>query len=476
MPSLKLDVRTSSIGSPDLVTFFVKGSSLPAGVPASEFDGALSSTVLLRDRNQRTLVVGLGEKNKIEPDTVRRAAGTALKQLLKLGSTDVALDLAAFAAHAGPAVEGAILASYKFEGFGKDPAKITRGVLSRLQVIVKESDVAAARVHAREAEIVSTISNTMRGIGNLPANMLTPAILADKVAELAHGRALTVKIWNERHLKRDGFGGILGVGQGSTSHPPRLIVLEYRGGGKRETPIALVGKAITFDTGGISIKPGAQMDEMKYDKMGGLAVIGMMLAAADLKLPVNLIGLIPSAENMPGPDAYRPGDIITTRDGKTIEVLNTDAEGRIIIADAIAHARLTYKPSAIFEFSTLTGAVIMALGHRRAGMFTSEEKIRDAFMAAGKSTGELVWALPIDDEYRENVLSEIATVKNSTFREGSACSAASFVKMWAEETPFVHFDIAGTAWTTKPPAHLEFGATGYGIRLVIAALRAGLPL
>ena len=223
--------------------------------------------------------------------------------------------------------------------------------------------------------------------------MLTPAILAEKAQELAQGRALTVKVWNERHLKRDGFGGILAVGRGSVN-PPRLIVIEYRGGAKREAPVALVGKAVTFDTGGISIKPGAEMDEMKWDKMGGLAVLGMMLAAADLKLPLNLIGLIPSAENMPGPDAYRPGDIITTRDGKTIEVLNTDAEGRIILADAIAHARLTYKPSAILEYSTLTGAVVMALGHRRAGMFTAEEKLRDAFIAAGKATGELVWSLP----------------------------------------------------------------------------------
>ena len=247
---------------------------------------------------------------------------------------------------------------------------------------MKENELIGARVHAREAEIVATITNTIRGIGNLPGNMLTPAILAEKVEELAHGRALSVKIWNERHLKRDGFGGILGVGQGSTQHPPRLIVLEYRGGGKRETPVALVGKAITFDTGGISIKGSAQMDEMKWDKMGGCAVLGMMLAIADLKLPLNVVGLIPSAENMPGPEAYRPGDIITTRDGKTIEVLNTDAEGRIILADAIAHARLTYKPSAILEFSTLTGAVIMALGHKRAGMFTSEEKLRDAFLAA----------------------------------------------------------------------------------------------
>jgi len=475
MPSLKLDIRTTTVGLPDLVTFFVKGSPLPAGVPASEFDGAPSSTVLLRDKNQRTLIVGLGEKEKIDPDTLRRAAGAGIKHLLKLGSTEVALDLAAFADHVGPAVEGAILASYKFEGFGKDASKNTRGVLTRLQILVRENELIRARAQAREAEIIATTSNTIRHIGNLPGNMLTPAILAEKAQELAQGRAVTVKVWNERHLARDGFGGILAVGQGSVN-PPRLIVLEYRGAAKRETPIALVGKAITFDTGGISIKPGAAMDEMKFDKMGGLAVLGMMLAAADLKLPLNLIGLIPSAENMPGPDAYRPGDIITTRDGKTIEVLNTDAEGRIILADAVAHARLTYKPSAILEYSTLTGAVIMALGHRRAGMFTSVEKLRDAFIAAGKATGELVWAMPIDDEYKENVLSEIATAKNTSFREGSACSSASFVKLWAEETPFVHFDIAGTAWTTKPPAHLEGGATGFGLRLTLQALRAGLPV
>jgi leucyl aminopeptidase len=475
MPALKLDVRSSTVGSPDQVLFSFKDDPQPPGVPKSEFDGAAGSTVLLHNPSFRLLQVGLGEKSKAEADAFRRGAGTAIKHLLKAGATDIALLLAGHPEHAGPAVEGAILAGYKFDGFGKDPSKKNRGALARLQVIVKENEVTAARVAAREAEIVSTITNTIRGIGNLPGNMLTPAILAEKTQELAGGRALAVKVWNERHLARDGFGGILAVGQGSRN-PPRLIVLEYRGGGKREAPVALVGKAVTFDTGGISLKPGAAMDEMKWDKMGGLAVLGMMLVIADLKLPLNVVGLIPSAENMPGPDAYRPGDIITTRDGKTIEVLNTDAEGRIILADAIAHARLTYKPSVILEYSTLTGACIMALGHRRAGMFTAEEKWREVFMAAGKSTGEQVWPLPIDDEYRENVLSEIATAKNTSFREGSACSSASFVKLWAEETPFVHFDIAGVAWTTKPPAHLEGGATGYGIRLTLAALKAGLPV
>jgi leucyl aminopeptidase len=475
MSQLKIDVRTSPLGNPDIISLFTKGSTLPAGVPPEEFDGSPNSTVLLRERHQRTVLVGVGEKEKVEHDTVRRAVGTATRLLLKLGAKEIALDLASFPDHVAAAVEGAVLASYKFEGFGKDPARKTRGVLGKLQVLVKEHESTNARVQARNAEVVVATVNTIRDIGNLPGNMLTPAILAEKAEELAQGRALEVKVWNERQLKRDGFGGIMAVGQGS-ANPPRLIVIEYRGGGKKDVPIALIGKAITFDTGGISLKPGAAMDEMKWDKMGGLAVLGTMLAAADLKLPVNLVGLIPSAENMPGPGAYRPGDIITTRDGKTIEVLNTDAEGRIILADAIAYARLTYKPSAIIEYSTLTGAVVMALGYRRAGLFTADEKLRNALVAAGKITGELVWPLPIDDEYKEGTQSEIATVKNIGGREGSACISASFIKTWAEETPFVHIDIAGTAWTTKPPSHLEGGATGFGVRLNIQALRAGLPV
>jgi leucyl aminopeptidase len=473
MAAVKIDVRTSPLAGADLITFFTKGQTLPAGVPAQEFDGAALGLVLLRDSERRTLLVGLGEREKIEADTLRRAAGAGVKHLLKLGSKDIALALEGFPGHVAAAVEGALLASYKFEGFGKDSSKNTRGVLARLQVIVKENEVVQARAAAVETERVVSAINTIRGIGNLPGNMLTPAILADQVKTLTENHPLTVKIWDERQLKREGFGGIVGVGQGS-SHPPRLIQIEYRGGGKREAPIALVGKAVTFDTGGISIKPGAAMDEMKWDKMGGMAVLGIMLGAAALKLPLNLMGLIPSAENMPGPDAYRPGDILTTFDGKTIEVLNTDAEGRIILVDAIAYARQAHKPSAIIEFSTLTGAVIMALGHKRAGLFTSEEKLKTAFMAAGKITGEQVWPMPIDEEYKEAVLSEIATAKNTSFREGSACASASFVKLWAEEIPFVHIDIAGTAWTTKPPAYLEGGATGFGVRLTLEALKKGL--
>ena len=474
MASVKIEVRTAAHGSADLISFFVKGSAQPANIPVEEFDGGVLGSVLLRGKDRRTLLVGLGARDKIEPDTLRRAAGAGVKHLLKLGSKEIALDLAEFPGQVAPAVEGALLASYKFEGFGKDRSKNTRGVLGRLQVIVKEAELAAAKASALETEKVVSAVNAIRALGNLPGNLLTPAILADKAKEMAEGLPLTIKVWDERQLERDGFGGILAVGRGS-SQPPRLIQIEYKGAAKKETPIALIGKAVTFDTGGISIKPGAAMDEMKWDKMGGCAVLGIMIAAASLKLPLNLVAMIPAAENMPGPDAYRPGDIITTFDGKTIEVLNTDAEGRIILVDAIAYARKTYKPSAIIEFSTLTGACVMALGHRRAGLFTWEEKLRDAFVAAGKETGDLVWPMPIDEEYREAVLSEIATAKNTSFREGSACASASFVKLWAEDVPFVHLDIAGTAWTTKPPAFLEGGATGFGVRLTLAVLRAGLP-
>ena len=475
MPALKIDVRTAPGEGADLISFFAKGDKLPAGVRAEEFDGAALGHVLLRDTDRRTLMVGLGDKGKIESSTLRKAAGMGAKHLLKLGSREIALDLAAYAGQVGPAVEGVLLASYKFDGFGKDPSKNTRGVLSRLQVIVRDNEVTAAKTTSQAVEHMVSATNTIRALGNLPGNMLTPAVLADKAVELAEGTSLSVKVWDEKQLKRDGFGGILAVGRGSIN-PPRLIQIEYRGGAKKEAPLALVGKAVTFDTGGISLKPGAAMDEMKWDKMGGMAVLGIMLAVAKLKLPINLVALIPSAENMPGPDAYRPGDIVTTYDGKTIEVLNTDAEGRIILVDAIAYARRNFKPSAIIEFSTLTGAVVMALGHQRAGLFTTEQKWRDALVQAGDVTGDLVWPLPIDEEYREAVLSEVATAKNTSFREGSACASASFVKLWAEDTPFVHLDIAGTAWTTKPPAYLEGGATGFGVRLILHLLRDGLPV
>lgn len=467
---MKIDVRSSLSGAPDRVRYVAIGGTWPKSVTPEEFDAAPLSTVLLREEGARVLLIGLGEVNQVDAALFHRATGAAVKHLLKIGSKEIALELKAFPALAGTAVEGAILASYKFDEF-RPADKRRKHVLARLQVIVPEHELNAARVQVQEAETVGEAVNTIRAIGNLPGNLLTPAILADKAKVLFKGLPVKLKIWDEKQLARDGFGGILSVGQGS-AHPPRFIVMEYRGGGKKEAPVALVGKAVTFDSGGISIKPSDRMDEMKWDKMGGLAVLGIMIAAAKLKLPLNLIGLVPSAENLPGPHAYRPGDILTTVDGKTVEVLNTDAEGRIILADAIAHARLVYKPASIIEFSTLTGACLVALGGKRAGLFTAEDKLRDAVLAAAKATGDLVWPLPIDEEFKEATLSEVALAKNTGGREGGASIGASFVKLWAENVPFVHLDIAGPAWITKDVPHLEKGATGFGVRLALEVLRS----
>jgi leucyl aminopeptidase len=282
---------------------------------------------------------------------------------------------------------------------------------------------------------------------------------------------MTCRVWDEAALKKEKFGGILAVGQGS-ANPPRMIALEYKGGRKDARPIVLVGKAITFDTGGISIKPADKMDEMKFDKMGGCAVLGAMKAIAALKLPFPVVGLIASAENMPGSRAYRPGDIVTSYDGKTIEVLNTDAEGRVVLADALAYARLHYKPRYMVDFATLTGACVIALGPHRAGLFTGDATLRQEIMKAGRSTGDQVWELPLGDEYDEMIRSDVALVKNTGGREGGASTAASFLKAWVEDVPWAHLDIAGTAWTTRDLPHLEKGATGFGVRLIVEALQS----
>jgi leucyl aminopeptidase len=270
-------------------------------------------------------------------------------------------------------------------------------------------------------------------------------------------------------LLNGGFGGLTAVGGGSM-HPPRLIVLEYRGGKASQRPIALVGKAITFDSGGISIKPADRMDEMKFDKMGGCAVLGIMQAVARLQLKLNVVGIVASAENLLSSRSYRPGDVVTTYDGKTIEVLNTDAEGRVVLADALAYARIHFRPTQIIDMATLTGAIIIALGTTRAGLFSNHETLTQQLKAAGEAVGERVWEMPHDEPFHDQIKSDIALVKNTGGREGGSCTAAAFLEKWVEETPWAHIDIAGTAWKTKESSYSSKGATGFGVRLLIEYL------
>jgi leucyl aminopeptidase len=257
------------------------------------------------------------------------------------------------------------------------------------------------------------------------------------------------------------------VNSAACSRPPRLIVIEHRGGSARQAPIALVGKAVTFDSGGISIKPAAQMEDMIFDKCGGIAVLGAMAGIAKLGLKRNVVGVIASAENMPGAAAYRPGDIVTSYDGKHIEIINTDAEGRVVLADAIAYARKDKRAVAIIDLATLTGACGVALGDYAAGLWTTSDALKDALLASSEKTGERLWPMPLFQEYSDQIKSDVAFIKNTGGRPGGACTAAAFLKAFAEDTPWAHLDIAYTASREKDRADMARGATGYGVRMLV---------
>ncbi len=467
----RIQVVTVAANPANRVIFVTKESlRWPKDVAKAEFEGEKLTSVLLRNGAERTLYVGLGTKEKIQADTLRRAAGVAVKQLLKIGAEEIAIELDNWTDKAQAIVEGALIAAYRFEDF-KTPDSRRKVSLKRLLLVTSANDQARVKKFVAAGEILAEATNFTRSIGNQPANIMTPAALAEEARALARDCDLKCTIFDEKRLQRDKFGGILAVGQGSAA-APRLIVLEYWGAGKKQKPVALVGKAITFDTGGISLKPGAQMDEMKFDKMGGCAVLGAMQAISCLNLPINVVGLIPAAENMPSDRAYRPGDIVTTYDGKTIEVLNTDAEGRVVLVDALAYARLTYKPRYMVDFATLTGACVVALGMNRAGLFTDTAALRESLLAAGAETGDSLWELPLAEDYDNDVKSDVATAKNTgNGRWAGACTAASFLKIWAGDVPWAHLDIAGTAWTTSDKPYIEKGATGFGVRLIVDALQ-----
>ena len=433
-------------------------------VSKDAFSGAVKSTYFVHG-TEPVLYVGLGEKAKINERLLRQAAGAGVRHYLGMGREQVAFEVSADDLSVQAIVEGAILGAYKFEDFiAKN--KRRKHVLKSVALVLPKAGHAAARKVAARALICAEATNLTRQVGNLPPNVLTPEQLGKEAQKLSKAEGLRCKVWTEVALKKEKFGGILAVGQGS-ENPPRLIRMDYSCGKKSAPTLAVVGKAITFDTGGISLKPGPQMEEMKFDKMGGCAVLGVIQAAARLKLPFNVVGIISSAENMPDGKSYRPGDIVTTWDGQTIEVHNTDAEGRIVLADALAYARDVVKPDFMVDMATLTGACVVALGMSRGGLFTDDERAQCAFFAAGESTGDRVWHLPMGEEYSEMMKSDIATVKNiSGGRWGGASSAASFLKNWVGETPWAHLDIAGTAWITSKQEDLDVGATGFGVRLV----------
>ena len=443
------------------------------GLTDNEFNGAdrqlylLPATDIAGLHAQRVLLVGLGKSTELTTEKIRRATGSAVKRITGLGLTQATWHIATDQLQ--PVVEAALLASYRFTRF-KAPSDVSAPLASLSLVLPPNADLATARDAVRRTQAICEAANFTRELGNLPPNVITPATLADHARRLARQLRLRCTVVAGNDLKRRGFGGLLAVGGGS-HNDPRLIVLEYRPAGNRRPPVALVGKALTFDSGGISIKPADRMDEMKFDKCGGLAVLGAMRAIAQLKLDRPVLGIIGAAENMPSATSYRPGDIVTSYPGKdqrgiTIEVLNTDAEGRIVLGDALAYAR-ERGAAQIIDLATLTGACVVALGNHAAGLLGNSDQLLNQLRAAGDATGERCWPLPLWQEYKDLIKSDVADHKNTGGRYAGASTAAAFLAKYVGDNPWAHLDIAGTAWTTEERPYLAKGATAFGVRLLL---------
>ena len=425
----------------------------------------------------RIALVSVGSEKPAKAADVRNAAGLAIGWCEKhrAGRAAVAVDaLEAVAGRDAPAwwVEASVLAAFKFNRLRSKPQDNNATKLSNLLLATVGSKTSKLSTAARRAETVADAANLAREIGHEPPNVINPVTLAKRCQAIARQHKLHCTVLDERRLRAKKMGAFLAVGSGSVSKP-RLIVLEHRGSRRGSRPVVLVGKAVTLDTGGYSIKPGPSIPDMKYDKCGGMAVIGALVAAASLRLPQRVVGIIGAAENMISAEAYRPGDIVTASNGTTIEVMNTDAEGRLVLADCLTYAQRTYKPAALIDLATLTGACEIALGHACAGLFSNHDKLAEDLTAAGERTDERLWRLPLWPVYREQIVGTDADIKNIGGRPAGAITAAKFLQEFVDDKiPWAHLDIAGPATTDKPLPYCPIGATGFGVRLLVDYLLA----
>lgn len=429
------------------------------------------------DGKGRVVLVGLGSREAFTAEGARRAAAEVVKALRGKGARTIGLRLSSFVtesvtsdAIARALVDGAALGGYEFLKY--------RGSTDGG---VEETTVHLGEEHGREEAAIrkavdsqATLADCVlwtRDIANLPADTATPERLAEEARRLGKETGLKVTVFDEAKLAEMHCGGILGVGSGS-SHPPRMVVIEYGGGARSAKTVAVVGKGICFDSGGISIKPAIHMAEMKFDKSGAVAVLGILRAAALLKVPPRVVGVLACAENLPSGSAYRPGDVLRTYNGKTIEVLNTDAEGRVVLSDALGYVVDKYHPDEVIDLATLTGAQVIALGDDTGGLVCNDEKLAQGLLDASTATGEPIWRMPLTDYHRELVKSEVGDVRNSTeITIAGMLTAAAFLENFVGRTAWAHIDIAGPAWTTATtrkyqPAYQNIGATAFGVRLV----------
>jgi leucyl aminopeptidase len=433
-----------------------------------EFRGKRNEVLLIPApddiRPERILLAGLGEKGKASAEVMRQAGGKAAACLRDAGMKKIALSTFVFP-HLDllpmDFIEGAVLGLYTYDRYKGEKKKKK---VSSMSILAKPAEEIEADL-AWTRTLTSSVCFA-RDLVNTPSNDMTPSQLAKEALSLKR-KNLSVRVLERKDALRAGMGAYLSVARGS-GEPPKFIVLDYGGAGG--APVVLVGKAVTFDSGGISLKPSEGLEKMKYDMAGGAAVLGVIKAASESRLPVHLVGLVPAAENLPGGSATKPGDVVSTACGKSVEIINTDAEGRLAVADAICYAR-RFKPRAVIDIATLTGACSVALGSEAIAMMGNDRGLLDIFKKAGESTYERVWEMPLFEEYNEYLKSDIADIKNVGGRSGSLATSAIFLSQFAGDVPWVHLDIAGTAWVEKEKPHVPKGASGVGVRLLLKAVK-----
>jgi leucyl aminopeptidase len=462
---------------------------------SGEFQGRLNQSVLVHTHQRipakRVLLVGLGKKKDARLDNVRQAMATATKQVRQAKARSYATPIQGRALKdvsttelAQAMVEGAMLGGYRFMEYRSDNEADEKDV-ERITIITSSEEMADVEGGALRGQISAEATAYVRDLCNHPANVMTPTRIAEEAKKIAKERGIRVMVLERREIEKLGMGAFLGVARGS-HEPPKFIILEYQGAGsngsaskssrgrngkngKGAKPIVLVGKTITFDTGGISLKPADNMEQMKADMTGGAEVLATMRAASRLKLPLHLIGILPATENMPGGGAIRPGDILKTMSGKTVEVQNTDAEGRLILADGLAYAT-RYKPAAIVDVATLTGACSVALGQFAIGLLGNDDSLKRRIQQAGLKSGERAWEMPLWEEYFEQLRSDVADMRNIGGRGGGMITAGLFLSKFVGDVPWAHLDIASTDWSERDRPYIAKGPTGIGTRLLVQFL------
>jgi leucyl aminopeptidase len=483
---LVLGVYRSSDAAPPVLTRAAAAADraargrLSAVLARGDLSAKAGSTLLLHGvaglAAERILLVGLGQQNEFGETAYRDAVRGAAAALIERGAGDAVLyltDLKVGRRTAAWNIRHAALglrdAFYRFDQL-KTQKKAPVPALAAVTLATQAGAVTEqARATLREAAATADGVALARTLGNLPPNICTPSYLADQARKLARQFKLGLEVLERRDMERLGMGALLSVTRGSRQ-PPKLIVLRYAGGAKKDPPLVLVGKGITFDTGGISLKPAGEMDEMKFDMSGAGSVLGALRALAGMKAPVNVVGVVPACENMPGGAASRPGDVVKTMSGQTVEILNTDAEGRLILCDALTYAE-RLKPDAVVDIATLTGACVIALGHVATGLFANDQKLADALRAAGDDAWDRVWPMPLWEDYQEQLRSNFADMANIGGRPAGSVTAACYLARFAKKLRWAHLDIAGTAWKSGR----DKGSTGRPVPLLVrfALARAG---